>query len=178
LAFGILAFGFPLIGCSEAPYVNPWVDDSIPEQTWSTPSGNSVMLARAEPVMRHRNFPPSTAPSVDESTPHFPLWFQDPIEDQGDRDGYFAWTWQDYAAMPASYGRFIINTLGSPVSAVVDNPFKHMVSDGRLEQHDLSISEQDAKHGYSPDPQADKADFGYTDEDEPLQRILTTRDAP
>src|SRR5262245_54615005 len=89
-ACGLLAFGFSAFsGCNEPPAVNPWLDDSIPQQTWGTPSGESVLVAHAQPTIRQRGFPPSTAPAVDESVPHYPLWFEDPYEEQGDRDGVF-----------------------------------------------------------------------------------------
>ena len=160
-----------LPACNEPPAINPWVDDSISQEKWYTPSSDSVLIAKAEPAIRHRPIAPSTMPAVDESVPHYPLWWEDSFEDQGDRDNVFAWTWQDYLAMPGSYGRLIVNTLAVPASAILQPPGSSMVSDGHLEQRGLS--EHDAKRGHSPDPTADKSDFGFDEEDEPLPLVTS-----
>src|SRR5437762_7584131 len=79
--FSIFRFSALIIaGCAHPPAVNPWVDDSIPQRAWSTPSADSVLVAQAEPAIRHRDYPPSTAPAVDESVPHYPLWWEDPVD--------------------------------------------------------------------------------------------------
>jgi hypothetical protein len=89
--------------------------------------------------------------------PHYPLWWEDPFEDQGDNDHMFAWTWQDYFTMPYGPSRYILNTLAWPVSAVVTPPGAPMVSDG------IVGKVHDAKRGYSPNPNATLKDFGYDD---------------
>jgi hypothetical protein len=150
--------------CNTPPAVNPWVDDSIPEQKWYTPSSESVLVARAEPSITHRKGPTLVAPTVDPNVPHYPLWWEDSFEEVGDKDGYFAWTWVDYFAMPASYGRFWVNTLGFPASIIVDPPGAHMISDGIPERRGLC--EQDSKRGYSNDPNATMRDFSYEGGDE------------
>ena len=92
------------------------------------------------------------------------LWWEDPFEDKGDQDDTFAWTWQDYVAMPYSFGRFLLNTIAWPVSAVVTPPWASMVSDGNVgRDHDATV-------GTSPDPTAGPSDFGYPDVG-PLQEV-------
>jgi len=68
---------------------------------------------------------------------HWPLWFEDPFEDKGSEDGKFAWTAEDYLAMPYSFARLLLNTMGWPISAIVTPPGAPMVSDGVLSRQAL-----------------------------------------
>ncbi len=151
----LAATGLLVGACNQPPGVNPWRDDSIPPVTWTTPSEQGILAAGHPPVIRHRDTPCAQAPLVSGEVPHWPLWWEDPFEDKGDQDGQFAWTWQDYFAMPYSYARFHLNTLAFPVSAIVTPPGTPMVSDGFVEP----CSDHDAKRGISPDPSASSVDF-------------------
>jgi len=150
LALVCLATAIP--ACNQPPAVNPWRDDSIPRVAWSTPSQDAVIAAGHQPVIRRRDIPEIQAPHADEHVPHYPLWWEDPFEDKGDGNKAFAWGWQDYVAMPYSFGRFLLNTMGWPVSIVVTPPGTPMVSDGRIGR------DHDAARGFSPDPTADRSD--------------------
>jgi hypothetical protein len=133
--------------------VNPWRDDSIPSTVYGTASSEAVMAANEAPAIRLREIPPTPAPMARDEVPHYPLWWEDPFEDQGDNNDTYAWTWQDYLHMPYGFGRFILNTAGWPVSAVVTPPGTPMVSDGVVEKV------HDAERGVSPDPVAGPGDF-------------------
>lgn len=75
---------------------------------------------------------------------HWPLWWEDPFEDKGNRycppesgnesdpDNEFAWNWVDYLHMGYGPGRYFLNTISWPVSAVVTPPGTLMESDGKL----------------------------------------------
>jgi hypothetical protein len=145
--------------CNKPPEVNPWVDDSIPTDTWGTPSRHGVFAA-AEPNIREKDVPPTPAPYVCGEVPHYPLYWQDPFAAQGDNNRYMAWTWQDYVAMPYSVGRFLVNTMGWPVSVVHEPPFSRVVSDGRVNRE---MNPHDARPGISPDPTATGQDFNFPD---------------
>lgn len=145
-----------LAGCNEPPAVNPWRDDSIPRSVYGTASSEAIVQAGQAPAVRVRNLPQVAAPVARNEVPHYPLWWEDPFEDQGDNNDEFAWTWQDYLDMPYGLGRFMLNTMGWPVSAVVTPPGTPMVSDGVVEKV------HDAKRGVSPDPVAGPADFDST----------------
>ena len=97
--------------------------------------------------------------------PHSPLWWEDPLEDKGDQNRAFAWTWQDYVAIPYSFGRFLLNTMAWPVSALVTPPGTPMVSDGQIGR------DHDAATGTSPDPTATLADFDFDRADDALSPI-------
>jgi hypothetical protein len=140
-------------GCNQPPAVNPWHDDSIPSSVYGTASSEAVAAANKAPAIRVRDIPPTPAPIARPDVPHYPLWWEDPFEDQGDNNDTFAWTWQDYLDMPYGLARFILNTVGWPASAVVTLPGTPMVSDGVVEKV------HDAKKGISPDPRADYHDF-------------------
>ena len=139
------------------PAVNPWVDDSIPPPVWTSPSQDGVLATNAPMTLRQRDWPETPGPYVSRETPHYPLWWEDPFEDKGDGDGRFAWTWADYVALPYSPGRYLLNTVAWPVSAVVTPPGVSMVSDGVIGR------DHDARRGTSPDPAAGPGDFGYAD---------------
>ena len=142
-----------LAACNEPPAVNPWRDDSISREAWSTPSRDGVLAAGHAPALRHRELAETQAPLADNSVPHYPLWWEDPFEDKGDSNAEFAWTWQDYVGMPYGFGRFLLNTVAWPVSAAVTPPGTPMVSDGCIGR------DHDAARGTSPDPTAEATDF-------------------
>lgn len=140
--------------CNDPPAVNPWRDDAISADTWSTPSADGILAAGHEPVIRQRpGLAETCAPHVEPGVPHYPLWYEDPLEDKGDQNDAFAWTWQDYVAMPYSFGRFLLNTMALPVSSLVTPGNTAMVSDG------VTGRDHDAARGTSPDPTAGPSDF-------------------
>jgi hypothetical protein len=156
--------------CNNPPEVNPWVDDSIASETWSTPSRDGILKSN-EPYYRKLDIPPTPAPRVSGDVPHYPLYWEDPFTDQGDNNQQFAWTWQDYLDMPYSTGRFLLNTMGWPVSVVQNPPFSRMVSDGQVQRE---IHPHDARPGESPDPAADRQDFNFPDTKPPQSEQAST----
>ncbi len=151
-----LLAGLWILGCNTPPQVNPWVDDSIPASEWSTPSRDGVLAANRPQNVRVRdNATEKRGPYVSRETPHYPLYWEDPFTDKGDGDDLFAWTYADYLAKPYVYGRYIVNTIGAPVSMIVHPPGTSMVSDGVIgKDHDTEV-------GTSPNPTAGPSDFGY-----------------
>jgi hypothetical protein len=147
--------------CNQPPAVNPWVDDSIGPQTWATPSEQGVLAAGHEPVITHRESPQQDLRYARSTVPHYPLYWQDPFTYKGNSDKQFAWTWEDYVAMPYGLGRFILNTVAVPVSVVVYPPGTSWVSDGTIQ------GDYDGHPGTSPDPVAGPADFDYVTETQP-----------
>lgn len=80
---------------------------------------------------------------------HWPLWFEDPFEDKGNRfipygnadaerdlpDSEFAWNWVDYFHMAYGPARLVTNAVGWPVSAVVQHPGMLLESNGRIDRN-------------------------------------------
>ena len=157
VAAGILALITLLMACNKPPAINPWVDDAIPTQDWTTPSKEAILASGQEPLIRQRDVEPRFAPYVKGEVPHYPLWWEDPFEDKGDGNEQFAWTYADYVAMPYSFGRYLLNTMAWPVSAIVTPPGTPMVSDGTVPEG----KDHDATPGTSRLPQAERSDFGY-----------------
>lgn len=147
-------------GCKNPPMVNAYVDDSIPNQHWTTPSRDGILASGHEPTNRQRFAEPRPAPHVSYDVPHYPLWWEDPFIAQGDRNDTFAWTWQDYLAMPYGLGRFMLNGLAQPVSVIVTPPGTYMVSDGCV---DPDEHPHDAVRGYNDNPTATQSDFGFAE---------------
>ena len=160
-----LAMAIP--ACTQPPAVNPWRDDSISQSAWSTPSQDAIFAAGHEPVIRRRDTPEIQAPYADEKVPHYPLWWEDPFEDKGDGNNTYAWTAQDYLAMPYGVGRFFLNTMGWPVSMVLTPPGTPMVSDSRIGR------DHDAARGFSPDPTAERSDVHPPGQDVDSNELMT-----
>ncbi len=160
--------------CNQPPAVNPWRDDSIPSSEWSTPSAEGILAGNHPPAIRQRAVASAPAPLASGDVPHYPLWWEDPFEDKGDGDGQFAWTWADYLDMPYGDARFILNTLGWPVSAIVTLPGTPMVSDGQLSRGLLGF-DHDAARGTVQNPTATLSDFGF---DESGDTPIATDSAP
>jgi hypothetical protein len=131
----VLLFAVAAAGCNE--YVNPWVDEYPGPEAVSTASVDGIRSRGVVPASRQRDSKPAVVSAQDGTVMHFPLWWEDSFEDKGSDDGQFAWTWEDYFAMPWSYGRMIVNTIGVPVSAVVQPPLPRMGSDGVLSRQAL-----------------------------------------
>lgn len=111
---------------------NPFVDDLPPTSTFTTASVEGVRYLALERPYRRRPWEPATCAAQDGTVTHWPLWWEDPFEDKGSVNGQFALTWEDGLAMPYGLGRFLVNTMFWPVSAVVTPPFTVMCSDGVL----------------------------------------------
>lgn len=139
-------------GCHE--YVNPWLDETAGSEWITTASVEGAVHESHEPVQRTRGLEAVPVAAQDGTVGHFPLWWQDPFEDAGSDDSQFAWTWEDYFAMPYGLGRFIVNTIGLPGSAVVYPPVPLRGSDGVAARF-MPLSMQDPEwlpSGGSPTP--------------------------
>jgi len=154
------------LACNAPPSINPWRDDAITRESWTTPSQEGILAGGDQPIVRQRdgNAPSSQVLQTADGVPHYSLWFEDPFEDKGDGDSKSAWTWADYVALPYSIGRFGVNAVASPVSAVVVPPGAKLVSDGKVGR------DHDAARGQSPDPTATATDFTA---DDPLVELDT-----
>lgn len=130
-----LAACLGLAGCTEL--INPFVDDLPPTEDVTTASvvaARAVDAVSSEPV---REPVPMIASAQDGTVAHWPLWWEDPFEDKGSEDGQFALTYEDYLALPYGLGRFLLNTMAFPVSAVVTPVWTVMGSDGVLSRQAL-----------------------------------------
>ncbi|MBN1344347.1 MAG: hypothetical protein JXQ73_16790 [Phycisphaerae bacterium] len=133
----VLLFVAGMAGCAHA--INPFADEGVPKDEMTTASERVARDASATPVIRKRQWEQTTTSYPSGAVVHWPLWFEDPFEDKGSEDGKFAWTAEDYLAMPYSCARLLLNTIGWPVSAVVTPPGTPMVSDGRLSRQALGM---------------------------------------
>lgn len=115
-------------GCHE--YVNPWTDEYFGPEDVTTASVEGIRNQPTTPVPRTRGFATTVTAPQDGTVGHFPLWWEDPFEDRGSEDHRFAWTWEDYFALPYGLSRYIVNFIGVPLSAVVQPPVPLMGSDG------------------------------------------------
>jgi hypothetical protein len=145
-------------GCSYA--INNFADESLSREEMMSPSERQIRTEAEShpPIIRQREGTEQEATVESGAVVHWPLWWEDEFEYKGSDDGKFAWTYEDYFALPYSWGRFLLNTGAWPVSAIVTPPGTPMVSDGRLSQGILGRNFDDHPVSQSkPRPTADAA---------------------
>lgn len=129
--------------------VNPFRDEFAGQQAMTTASVEGARAAETTPTVRQREYALLELRPEEMGVTHGPLYFEDPFEDKGSVDGRFAWTGEDYLQMFYWRGRFLLNTVFFPVSAVVTPPWTVMESDGRLSRQALGY-DHDAKRWVEP----------------------------
>ena len=153
-----LLLGAGLSGCNEI--VDPWFDDLPGANDVSTASVEGARAAKVEPSQRVRESQRSRIEAQDGTVTHWPLWWEDPFVDKGSQDGQFAWTGEDYLAIPYGLGRSLLNTMAWPVSAAVEPPFTVMGSDGKRSRQALGYDHDAERRPEGVAPPADILDIG------------------
>jgi len=133
--------------------VDPFRDELEGRQEMTTASVEGVRAAQTTPTVRQRDYATFELRAEDEGVTHGPLYFEDSSEDRGSDDGRFAWTGEDYLHLFYWRGRFLVNTVFFPVSAVATPPWTVMESDGRISRQSLGF-EYDATR--CAEPQVDE----------------------
>ena len=128
IASAALSLTILLGGCAEM--INPFDDEMPGPDLVTTASATEARQAPAPGPQPQRDFDRSVALAQDGVVAHYPLWMQDEYEEYPGTDDRFAWTWEDYFAMPYGLSRMIVNTIGMPVSAVLYPPVPLRGSDG------------------------------------------------
>lgn len=130
-------------GCAQLN--DPWKDSSAAiDADMTTPSTQGYQGVAEFGRPTGRTWEGSEVRYVNGSVTHWPLWWEDPFEDKGNRehppasgdesepDNRFVVTWVDYLGIGYSPSRWFLNTIGWPVSAIVTPPGTLMESDGRI----------------------------------------------
>ena len=120
------------MGCAKCLRVNPFQDELADMPRVTTPSVETARAADVQPTQNRRDWASFTLQAADGTVHHGPLYFEDPFEDKGSDDGKLAWTGEDYLQFFYWRGRYIVNLIAFPVSAVVTPPWTVMESDGYL----------------------------------------------
>lgn len=148
------------IGCAHSP--NQFCDDS-PSLAVSqdTPTAADVK-SRIEPApMRVRDWEVRTVAVKSGAVEHWPLYFEDPFEDKGDGrttpGDMYRLGWEDFLAAFYGAGRFALNSIALPVSAVVTPPWTLMESDGELSKQCLGYDHDAQRVGAKSTPACEKA---------------------
>ena len=128
--------------CSEI--VNPFRDDLPASSAVTTPSADRVRDADMPPDVRQRDWDRTLTATQDQGVSHWPLWFEDSLEDSGSEDGQFAWSWLDYGAVAYGPARQFLNLVAVPVSAIVDPPWALKCSDGVISPQTFGFRNHDA----------------------------------
>jgi hypothetical protein len=144
---GLVVSTVLLSGCQLM--VNPFRDELAGRQEMTTASVEGARAAKTTPTVRQRDYAPFELHAEGDGVTHGPLYFEDPFEDKGSEDGRFAWTGEDYLQFVYWRGRFLLNTLFFPVSAVVTPPWTVMESDGRVSREALGW-DHDAERWVEP----------------------------
>jgi len=129
--------------------VNPFRDELAGRQEITTASVDGARAAITAPTVRQRDYAAFELQPENEGITHGPLYFEDSSEDKGSDDGRFAWTGEDYLHLFYWRGRFLVNTVFFPVSAVATPPWTVMESDGRISRQSLGF-DYDAERRIEP----------------------------
>jgi len=111
--------------------VDPFTDEWADAGEVTTPSAERARAAEVSQTVLQRPHTRKVVRPEEGPVTHGPLAFEDPYEETGSDDGRYAWTYEDLLYEFYGPGRFIVNGLFLPVSAVVTPPWTVMVSDGR-----------------------------------------------
>ena len=144
---GVIVFVALAGGCQLM--VNPFKDEFAGQQATTTASVEGARAAKTTPTVRQLDYAPVELRAEADGVTHGPLYFEDPFEDKDSEDGRFAWTGEDYLQIFYWRGRFLLNTVFFPVSAVVTPPWTVMESDGRLSRQALGY-DHDAERWVEP----------------------------
>lgn len=132
-------------GCQYA--INPFADETQPASTITTATAEAAAERVPTASTKHlRNWDAETRYYPKSGSTHWPLWWEDPFEDKGSENPQFAWTGEDYLAMPYGWARWLLNTGAWPISAIVTPPGTIMTSDGYLSKQALGY-DHDARRG-------------------------------
>lgn len=137
---------FAASGCAHLN--NPYEDSSaVIDDDMKTTSSEAYRGKTEFGRPLRRTWEPSQVVFANGAVTHWPLYFEDPFEDKGQRvepvadrdapDNAFARTWVDYLHIPYGPGRALLNVAGFPVSMVMTPPGKLMESDGRISKNIL-----------------------------------------
>ncbi len=145
-------------GCSR--FNNPWKDSSsVMDAEMTTASADHHRGKSQFGRQYQRGTPRADVVYENGATTHWPLWFEDPFEDKGNRlrgaadadapDTQFAWNWADYLHIGYGPSRMLMNIGAWPISAAVRHPGMLMESDGRISKG-LVWKDHDARPSNSP----------------------------
>jgi len=162
----LVAVGGLLLSAGCQHIKDPFVDDVPPVSEVTTTSVQGARAAASHPTVPRREFAAVHVEPQDGTVDHWPLWWEDPFEDKGSQDGQFAWTWEDYFYLAYGPGRFLLNTMAFPISAVVTMPGTVMCSDGRLSRQALGYDHDAVPCAGGAAPPLDVLEIG-TYQDEP-----------
>ncbi|MCG3137321.1 MAG: hypothetical protein HJJLKODD_01165 [Phycisphaerae bacterium] len=130
-------------GCAMTP--NPFRDDLPPTASVTTASADRIRAQNSGPgAQAHRDWSEGVISPQDQGTAHWPIWWEDFMEDSGSNDGRFAWTWVDYVAVAYCPSRQALNTAGLPVSVIVDPIWASKCSDGRISHQTFGFRNHDS----------------------------------
>ncbi len=135
--------------------VNPFTDELSGQPPVTTASAIAVRAAKGQASSFQRPFAQTRVDAKDGTVTHGPLLFEDGAEEVEAADVTFAWTGDDYLEWFMGGGRFLINTVVCPISAIVTPPWNAMASDGVPAQRVLGLEVHDcARHTASARPGA------------------------
>lgn len=153
LSYVLVAAGLST-GCAHLN--NPFVDSSevVLDQLTTASAEGYKNKAEFDANTWRTDWQRATVYQENGAVSHWPLWFEDPFEDKGNRldtpanqdapDDRFAWNYVDYLHMAYGPGRMLLNTALWPVSAVVTPPGTLMESDGDLSPSIIGNYDHDA----------------------------------
>lgn len=139
--FVLMATALLANGCAHLN--NPWIDSSaVIDSEMTTASAEGHKNRSTHGRQYRRGYSEATVTYENGVTTHWPLWFEDPFEDKGNRyaatedpdaaDTTYAWNWVDYLHIGYGPGRMLLNIAAWPLSAAARHPGMLSESNGRI----------------------------------------------
>lgn len=173
ITLGVLAVG--LSGCGH--FNNPFKDSGAvvnPEMTTASAEG---FTSKAEFSSNYRRkWDLADVRYANGAVSHWPLWFEDPFEDKGNRylsvadrdapDNVFAWNGVDYLHVLYGPARMFLNIMGMEFSAVVEPPLMLMESNGRIDRGFLGYDHDAKRSNWFTREPPDMSRITYAEKDD------------
>jgi len=97
--------------------------DNFDPSVERTASSIAIMSKVSQPSpITPRTWYESAAETAAPGVTHFPYWYEDPFVVKGDGNDTYGWTGCDWLAMVYCPCRFVVNTVGLPVSMIKEPP--------------------------------------------------------
>jgi len=135
-------------GCKHV-YADMFTDEFANKAPVQTQSSQRAIESPGTPSKLSRGYQLSSVSAADGTVTHGPLYFEDPFETRGSRDGKFAWTFEDYFALGYSDARWLINVAVMEVSFLLPTPVAQMETgaDGVAKNSELRIKNNELGMG-------------------------------
>lgn len=138
-----LSLGCMVAGCQLGQ--NPFADEFAASPPVTTASVEAARSVEARPIDQRRPYAETQVRAKVGVVTHGPLYYEDPLFEELDGDGRFAWAPVDYLYWVYGPACYFVDSVAFPVSAAFTPPWQVMESDGKAEHRSPTPGRHDAR---------------------------------